>query len=151
MEWHDIRDLSAEVAGEIRKARPDADIVCQGDPAHAVIDTAELKKVIINLVQNGLEAGGERARVTLETGRQNGSVCLTITDRGSGMTRAFMQHQLFRPFRSTKKTGLGIGLYQCKKIVESFGGTIEVTSESGKGSTFTVRLPAADRTLSYAR
>ncbi len=150
MERHDIRDLSSEVVEEMRKARPDADIVCRGEPAPALIDTGELKKVIINLVQNGLEAGGERAQVTIETGWQNGSVCLTITDSGSGMTRAFMQHQLFKPFRTTKKTGLGIGLYQCKKIVESLGGTIEVSSESGKGSSFTVRLPAADRTLRYA-
>jgi signal transduction histidine kinase len=66
------------------------------------------------------------------------------------MTREFMQNHLFKPFRTTKKTGLGIGLYQCKKIIESLGGTIDVMSETGKGTTFTVRLPAAEQKMSFA-
>jgi hypothetical protein len=56
-----------------------------------------------------------------------------------------VENSLFQPFKSTKKKGLGIGLYQCKTIVEAHGGSMEVESEPGKGATFLVRLPAEPR------
>jgi hypothetical protein len=59
------------------------------------------------------------------------------------MAESFVREELFKPFKTTKKKGLGIGLYQCRQIVEAHGGRIEVTSEQGIGSTFTVRLPLA--------
>jgi signal transduction histidine kinase len=64
------------------------------------------------------------------------------------MSREFIARHLFRPFQTSKKHGLGIGLYQCKQIVEADGGRIEVESEEGKGSTFRVLIPVgptADR------
>jgi len=54
----------------------------------------------------------------------------------------FVEKSLFKPFKSTKKKGLGIGLYQCKSIVEAHQGRIEAESQEGKGSTFRVILPA---------
>jgi hypothetical protein len=58
------------------------------------------------------------------------------------MSDEFVAHSLFRPFQTTKQSGLGIGMFQSKMIVEAHGGRIAVTSEPGKGSTFTVTLPA---------
>jgi signal transduction histidine kinase len=60
------------------------------------------------------------------------------------MSPAFLKDSLFRPFQSTKKKGLGIGLYQCRMIVEAHGGGIRVESQAGKGSTFRVSLPVKD-------
>ena len=68
-----------------------------------------------------------------------------VTDTGGGMSPEFMKRELFVPFRSTKKGGWGIGLYQAKGIVEAHGGRIEVTSAAGCGTTFTVRLPIEPR------
>jgi hypothetical protein len=57
------------------------------------------------------------------------------------MGTEFMSHALFRPFQTTKKKGLGIGMFQSKMIVEAHGGRIEVESEVQKGTTFRVLLP----------
>ena len=59
------------------------------------------------------------------------------------MSNAFIEQSLFRPFRSTKKDGMGIGLFQSRMIVEAHGGTMNVESEEGHGTTFQVRLPVA--------
>jgi signal transduction histidine kinase len=57
------------------------------------------------------------------------------------MSKEFMEKHLFRPFQTTKKQGMGIGLFHCKTIVEAHGGRIEADSEEGKGTTFRVLLP----------
>jgi signal transduction histidine kinase len=57
------------------------------------------------------------------------------------MSRDFVSRSLFKPFQSTKKQGLGIGLFHSKRIVEAHGGKIEVETEEGRGSTFRVLLP----------
>ena len=60
------------------------------------------------------------------------------------MSGEFIRDSLFRPFQSTKKGGLGIGLFQARAIVQAHGGGIQVDSEPGKGTTFVVSLPAKD-------
>ncbi|HEX9020238.1 MAG TPA: ATP-binding protein, partial [Nitrospirota bacterium] len=95
-------------------------------------------------VQNALEASSGQGRVTVETGKENGGVCIRVADAGAGMTEDFIKNHLFRPFSTTKEKGLGIGLYQCRQIVEAHAGRIEVKSEPGKGTVFTVVLPGAE-------
>jgi len=70
-----------------------------------------------------------------------------VADNGCGMSQDFLNRSLFRPFQSTKKTGVGIGMFQSKMIVEAHGGRIEVESEQGKGSTFRVLLPIRGQVL----
>jgi len=77
----------------------------------------------------------------VETAQQNGWVVLTVTDSGCGMNPEFIQRSLFRPFQTTKKQGIGIGMFQCKMIVEAHHGKIEVQSELNKGTTFRILLP----------
>lgn len=113
-----------------------------GESALVEVDAAELHKVILNLTMNGIEAGSEKTPVTIKVGK-NSEAFLHITDQGCGMTREFIDQCLFQPFLSTKKGGFGIGLYQCRNIVEAHGGRIEVQSEEGKGSVFSVYLPLA--------
>ena len=72
---------------------------------------------------------------------------LSVADNGCGMSAAFVRDSLFRPFQSTKKKGLGIGMFQSRMIVEAHGGSIQVESEAGKGTTFRVSLPARDRDM----
>jgi putative PEP-CTERM system histidine kinase len=142
----DVDLLSRETVAELAQQKSGMRIECNGSPVFCSVDREEMRKVIVNLVQNALEANNEYGSVQVTTCRENGSVCIRISDNGCGMTKDFLKQQLFKPFSTTKQNGLGIGLYQCKQIVEAHGGKIEVTSEVGKGTVFKICLPAPETT-----
>jgi len=119
-------------------------------------DLSQFKKVIVNLVLNAKDAmpNGGQILIKASKGKANALpvnirsnwlppafVEISIADNGCGMTEDFINNSLFRPFRTTKDNGLGIGLYHCKEIVETLGGRIWVQSTVGSGSTFYVGLP----------
>jgi signal transduction histidine kinase len=66
-----------------------------------------------------------------------------VADTGLGMSASFVRDRLFRPFQTTKPRGLGIGLYQCRHIVQGLGGELAVNSTEGIGTRMLVRLPLA--------
>jgi signal transduction histidine kinase len=80
----------------------------------------------------------------IETGEVDGYAVLAVDDNGKGMSREFVERRLFRPLQTTKASGLGIGLYQCRHIIQSYGGTLAAESEEGKGTRMTVKLPIAE-------
>ena len=104
-------------------------------------DGGELEKVITNLLLNAIQASPPGRAITVETYAQHPWLVLAVRDHGRGMSAEFIRRSLFRPFQTTKKEGMGIGLFQNRLIVEAHGGRIEVESEEGKGSTFRVLLP----------
>jgi len=114
-------------------------VTVSGAPVTAIVDENEIQKVVLNLLMNGIEASGPDEPVLAEVGFASAPF-IRVTDRGCGMSARFIRTELFKPFRTTKKKGLGIGLYQCRKIVEAHGGRIEVNSAEGSGSVFTVCL-----------
>ncbi len=101
------------------------------------VDENEIQKVILNLIMNGIEASDTHDSVAIEVGCSSVPY-ISVIDKGCGMPARFLRKELFKPFRTTKKQGLGIGLYQCRQIIEAHGGRIEVSSEEGRGSVFTV-------------
>jgi putative PEP-CTERM system histidine kinase len=107
------------------------------------LDRDQLGKVITNLVLNAIEASPADAEVRIRTEATPDGAVLTVSDQGCGMSPEFLQRSLFRPFQTTKKTGLGIGMFQSKMIVEAHRGRISVASEKGKGTTFQVFLNKA--------
>lgn len=106
----------------------------------AEADREELQKVALNLMLNAVEATQGSAPVRVEVG-ESGSPFIRVKDEGCGIPATFMEHVLFKPFSSTKKKGMGIGLYQSRQIIEAHGGRIEVVSCIDQGSEFTVWLP----------
>jgi hypothetical protein len=106
-----------------------------------VIDPEQVQKVLTNLILNANEAVGDRGEIRLTTQQRDGWVIFSVCDNGCGMSKGFMEQSLFRPFKTTKKQGMGIGLFQSKMIVEAHQGRIEVESEEGRGSVFKVMLP----------
>jgi hypothetical protein len=100
-----------------------------------------MRSVVTNLVSNAHEALGGCGTVKVATRLESGRVAIIVADDGCGMSSEFVRTLLFRPFHSTKSKGLGIGMFQCKKILEAHGGSISVESEPGNGSCFTILLP----------
>ena len=106
-----------------------------------MIDPEQMKKVLVNLILNSNDAIREGGQIVVATKQQDGWVRLSVSDNGRGMSKEFISHFLFQPFQSTKKQGLGIGLFLSRKIVEAQRGRIEVESEEGKGSSLRILLP----------
>lgn len=106
-------------------------------------DAARLEEVIENLVLNALEAMETGGTLTIEAGETaSGAPMFSVSDTGCGMSRSFIEQRLFRPFSTTKKTGIGLGLYTCREVINASAGTIEVDSVEGAGTTFRVVLPS---------
>jgi putative PEP-CTERM system histidine kinase len=108
-----------------------------------VADSQQLNKVVTNLLLNAREAVNGSGRITVRTARENGWVVLSVSDNGCGMSPDFVRDCLFKPFQSTKKGGLGIGMFHSKTIIEAHQGRIEIESTPGKGTTFRILLPAS--------
>ena len=100
-----------------------------------------MKTVLTNLVLNANEAVKKGGEIEVRAERENGWAVFSVIDNGCGMSKEFMDQCLFRPFKTTKKQGTGIGLFHSKMIVDAHKGRIEVESEEGKGTTFRVKLP----------
>jgi signal transduction histidine kinase len=111
----------------------------------ALVDSERMDKVVENLIINALEAMNQ-ARGTLSIGAGTtaaGKPFFSVSDTGEGMSARFIADQLFHPFATTKRRGVGLGLYTCREVVVANGGSIAVDSSEGVGTTFTVVLPSA--------
>ena len=110
---------------------------------YALVDAARIEEVMENLVLNALEAMDKGGTLTIEAGQTpTGAPTFSVGDTGRGMSRTFIETRLFRPFSTTKKTGIGLGLYTCREVIKASAGTIDVDSVEGAGTTFRVVLPS---------
>ena len=111
----------------------------------AMADGERIEKVMENLVLNAIEAMGDRGgKLTVEAGPAGGdNVFFSVSDTGVGMNPDFIRRELFHPFTTTKTRGVGLGLYTCREVVRANGGSIEVESKVGSGTTFRVVLASA--------
>jgi len=111
----------------------------------ALVDIERMNKVVENLIINALEAMNmEKGTLSIAAGTTDeGKPFFSVSDTGAGMSPRFIKEKLFRPFATTKKRGVGLGLYTCREVVVANGGSIEVDSQEGAGTTFRVVLPSA--------
>jgi signal transduction histidine kinase len=110
--------------------------------AKSIVNSSAIERVVENLIINALEAmpnGGTLTITTQNTAAQN---IISVADTGKGMTPEFVRDKLFHPFATTKKKGIGLGLYSCREIIEQHGGRIEVESAEDTGTKFSIVLPA---------
>jgi signal transduction histidine kinase len=135
----EVRDLAA-ADGEKAGVEVALDLT---PPARALADATQLRRAILNLCRNAVQATPPGGRVTLAaspTGEAR--LRIRVTDTGKGIAPDQVE-QIFTPFFTTKEKGTGLGLAFVREIVGDHGGTLVVESEVGKGSTFTVELRAA--------
>lgn len=139
-----LADLTRQLVEHHQRQAPAPRI--DGDTPTAMIkaDEEQLRSVLGHLIQNAQDATPPAGDVSVTLKLAKGKVVLFIQDTGTGMTREFISSQLFKPFESTKGlTGMGIGAYQAREYIRRIGGDIDVTSEPGVGSCFSVRIPLA--------
>ena len=118
------------------------DHVVESELPEAPIGAADLEQLLVNLVQNSLDASGPSDIVRIKAYARDGQLHLVISDTGSGIGRETLS-RIFDPFFTTKPVGqgTGLGLSVCHGIVRSVGGSIEVQSAPGHGTRVTVMLP----------
>jgi two-component system NtrC family sensor kinase len=139
-----VQTVVRTAAQDLRSAAARVDV---RGPVWVFGHRGELVDVVLNIVLNAVQARAEGRpnRIAIELFREGPTAVLRISDTGRGISPAHMK-RLFEPFFTTKAPGegTGLGLSLARKIVISHGGSIDVASEVGEGSTFTVRLPAAE-------
>jgi two-component system sensor kinase FixL len=116
---------------------PGADLV--------IADRIQIQQVLLNLIRNAIEAMQDAPRrelvIATATRGEDGLIEVSVSDTGTGLAPE-VARQLFQPFVTTKKHGMGVGLSICRTIVEAHGGRIAANSEPGRGTTFSFTLRA---------
>jgi len=103
-------------------------------------DESRLQQAFMNLLLNAVEAMGHGGKLTVATEVADGFVKISVQDTGAGISTENFSH-IFDTFFTTKKNGTGLGLAISRRVVEEHNGVIDVQSQAGQGSTFTIRLP----------
>lgn len=135
----------APIVGRIEKAR-------SGQKPHLTIETGDdievfghadrLERVIGHLVQNAIDATPDDGRVWLKLLRDKDQAIVEVGDTGHGMSRKFVREAMFKPFRSTKSAGMGIGAYESSQYIRELGGRIVVDSRENEGTVVRIELRA---------
>jgi nitrogen fixation/metabolism regulation signal transduction histidine kinase len=123
------------VAGRIR-----IDVSVSPELPKLWIDRMLVARALTNLIENAIQAMPGRGTLTITAGRADAGVAIVLRDTGTGMEPEAVR-RAFEPYFSTKTAGSGLGLANARRNVEACGGTIEVSSTSGAGTTMTVTLP----------
>jgi signal transduction histidine kinase len=147
VEVADFADLLATVVNELLDSQPGRTIRADLDVSQPVLcDPGRMQQLVSNLLANALMHGSVTEPVFLGARISGDSLSIEVANQGEPIPPDALP-QLFAPFRrssvSASREGLGLGLYICAQIVKAHGGTIEVTSTQGAGTSFVVTLPLA--------
>jgi two-component system sensor histidine kinase HydH len=154
-----VRQTLRFLANERKADELQTEVLLDPGLPRVAIDPEQLRQVFMNLYRNGVQAMKGRGRITVSTrirlglgtrpgtaGADEPFVELTVADNGPGISQNVLRN-LFQPFFTTKAKGTGLGLATSKNLIEGAGGRIEVRSYEGKGSTFSIVLPATNETI----
>ena len=138
----DLRALLDDVVAPLERD-PMVRLSVSGAPAAPILAVREhMHQVLLNVVLNAKQSLTGSGDICVSLAQVDGSIVVTVDDTGRGIPHERLD-SLFRPAQSSRPGGLGIGLYQCKQIVEAHQGTIQVRSTVGKGTQVRIELPTA--------
>ena len=143
IEAHRVRAVLTAAIAATRRDR-DVRLECDADVA-AMADPGALEQAVGHLLRNAVDASsGTPVNVNVTVSPDERFVAIAISDDGVGMDADFIRNRLFQPFASSKPGGFGIGAFEARSLIVAMGGRIAVESQPGRGTTFTITLPAAE-------
>ena len=128
------------LSGDLLKRRVQWTIDCQHNGSVIHVDAAQIRQVLINLIQNAADAMPSGGKLSIATQTVNSHLELTISDTGCGIPPALLP-KIFDPFVTTKADGNGLGLAMVYSILQAHHGSIRADSQPGLGTTFTMTVP----------
>jgi len=134
------REIATLVAPEAAGRGIVVAVDCQGAPLVLNADADLLKQALLNVVKNAVEAMQRPGRIEIGVGRESGDCVIRVSDEGAGIPPE-VREKIFNLYFTTKGKGSGIGLAMTFRIVQLHNGTIDFTSEVGRGTTFQLRFP----------
>ena len=147
----DLAALAREVTSELLEARGrshEVELTTDPEEPAAWGDPTALRQIMSNLVENALKYSPEGSKVRVEVRDLSSETLIEVSDEGPGIAAAELGtiFERFKQMESSRGAGFGLGLYIVKNLVDQHRGSIEVSSESGSGTTFRVRLPKRSAT-----
>ena len=132
----------ARLLDRVRRAYADRHPVETACPARMLVeaDAEALEQALLHLVGNAIDASDPGMPVLVKGIETPGGAMIEILDSGHGMSERFVAEELFRPFRSTRNGGFGIGAFEARELIGAMGGTVEVDSREGLGTRFVILL-----------
>jgi putative PEP-CTERM system histidine kinase len=142
----DLGQLLERIRKQRAHLQPAVSVNVESAPVHVRANAERLERVVGHIVQNALDATGDDGMVTACLRRLDETHALIeVRDTGCGMSSDFMRDQLFRPFQTTKSSGMGIGVFEARQYLRELGGDIRVESTPGVGTTMQLTLPTQPR------
>ncbi len=142
----DLIKVAADVAKQQAASKPPLTIVTSLKSCRVKGEADKMTAVLGHLVQNAQEATNDNGHVKLQLDQNGEQAIIKVIDNGHGMDKKFIAERLFKPFDTTKgNAGMGIGVYEARDYILKQSGQINVTSIPGEGTTFTIKLPIAEK------
>ncbi len=143
--WTTMRTIIEDTLASVHHAQGELSIdVTAEDGIPVCVNQDQVQQVLLNLVLNAIQAGGGGSAIRVRAWLDGEIAYLEVSDQGPGIQETQLR-TLFQPFRSTKEEGLGIGLYQCRQVIERLGGRFTIRSWVGQGTVASIELPIAPR------
>ncbi|NQV14671.1 GHKL domain-containing protein [bacterium] len=130
-----LKEISDQYSDDAR-----IELKLDGELEPILADTMQMKQVLVNLIQNAIQACPGEPHIELSTGVHEQKIVIKIMDHGHGISETDLA-KIFEPYFTTKKKGTGLGLAIVRRIIRQHGGDIQVSSALEKGSTFEISLP----------
>ncbi|NDV68825.1 PAS domain-containing sensor histidine kinase [Dysgonomonas sp. 25] len=141
-EYVSVKEILEDVLSLLKSQGIEAEYIITSDNIAIYADRGQMEQVLINLIKNASEACADKDKPEIQITAMedsNNRIIISIADNGQGMSPETTE-RIFMPFYTTKLNGSGIGLSICRQIIDLHGGTLTVTSQAEKGSTFYIRI-----------